>query len=247
MSLDWCPGIRDACLHWREAPMLQHTFQVLEASLAASSDPSIDASKAIVECLCRIIIDELDLSDTPLKPQRDDVPITEWVAVATRLLKLSDIRHRKFADLIKHHNGLADSLRQLRNDAGPVSHGKDGFVRILSSYHHRSAILSADAIVTFLHPAYLEADLDLTKTREPYERFAERNTLIDSRVSLQAEVDEEGYLVIDIALPDGDSLPLRVEASRLLYQIDRDAYLAAWNASRNTPLEASEPDDEGAP
>lgn len=33
MSLDWCPGIRDACMHWRDAPMLQQTFEALERSL----------------------------------------------------------------------------------------------------------------------------------------------------------------------------------------------------------------------
>ncbi len=29
MSLDWCPGIREACVHWRDAPMLQQTFEAL--------------------------------------------------------------------------------------------------------------------------------------------------------------------------------------------------------------------------
>jgi hypothetical protein len=148
---------------------------------------------------------------------------------------------------VSQHHKLTAALGDLRNEAGPVSHGRDGFLDRLSIHHRRAAVLSADAIVTFLHQAYLEADLDLTKTREPYERFAERNALIDSQVSLQAEVDDDGYLVVEIALPDGDSLPLRIEASRLLYLVDRDAYLSAWNASRDVPLEAVESDDQGVP
>ena len=30
MTQDWCPGIREACAHWRDAPMLQQTFEALE-------------------------------------------------------------------------------------------------------------------------------------------------------------------------------------------------------------------------
>lgn len=33
MSLDWCPGIREVCLHWSDAPMLQQTFEELERPL----------------------------------------------------------------------------------------------------------------------------------------------------------------------------------------------------------------------
>ena len=104
-------------------------------------------------------------------------------------------------------------------------------------------MLSADAIVTFLHQAYLEAELDLVRTREPYERFDHLHELIDTHVSMQADVDEEGFLTIDVTLPSGDILPLRVEASRLLYQLDRDAYVEALNAARGAPAAVVEQDE----
>ncbi|MFN7835228.1 MAG: abortive infection family protein [Burkholderiaceae bacterium] len=189
MNIDWCPGIREACAHWREAPMLQHTFDALQASLENESDASIDAAKGLVECVCRVIIDQLDATIAPLKP-RDDAPITEWVSVAIRLLKLSDFRDRQFANLIKHHNGLAESLRVLRNDSGPLSHGKDGFIQTLTAYHRRSAILAADAIVAFLHQAYLDAQLDPIRSREPWERFAKDNALIDAHVGLAVDIQD---------------------------------------------------------
>lgn len=240
MSLDWCSGIREACTHWRDATMLQHTFKALEASLKSQSDASIDAAKGLVECVCRVIIDELDNPKSPLKPQKEDVPITEWLSVAIRLLKLSDNRDRKFADIIKHHNKLASSLRQLRNEAGPLSHGKDGFIQVLSAYHHRAAVLSADAIITFLHQAYLEADLDLVRTREPYERFNRFHQIIDEKTLLQADVDDEGNLVVDVTLATGDIVPICVEASRFLYQLDRMAYVEALNAARNMATQNEE-------
>lgn len=238
MSLDWCPGIREACSHWRDAPMLQHTFEALEASLANESDASIDAAKGIVECICRTVIDQLDNPTSPLKP-RDEAPITQWVSAAIRVLRPSDVRDRQFADLIRHQNGLAESLRVLRNDAGPLSHGKDGFIQALTSYHRRAAILAADAIVAFLHNAYLEAQLDPIRSREPWERFAEGNALIDAHVGLAVDADDGDSPTLRFLLTGGDELAtIKIEVSRLLYQLDRDAYVEALNAARGevTPL-----------
>ncbi|WP_201762993.1 abortive infection family protein [Burkholderia thailandensis] len=239
--MDWCPGIREACTHWRGAMMLQHTFAALQASLESGSDASIDAAKGIVECVCRVIVDELDDRKSPLKPQKDDAPITEWVSIATRVLKLGDIRHRKFADLIKHHNGLADSLRVLRNDGGPLSHGKDGFIQVLTVYHRRAAVLAADAVVAFLHQSYLNAQLDPLSSREPWERFAADNALIDEHIGLAVDAEDDDSPTLRFLLPAGDDLPLKIEVSRLLYQLDRDAYVEALNAARGAAATVGEP------
>jgi hypothetical protein len=246
MTMDWCPGIREACSHWRDASMLQHTFIALETSLRDDSDVVIDASKGLVECVCQIIIDELDNPKSPLKPQKSDVPITEWVSVAIRVLRLGDIRHRKFADFVKHHSGLAESLRVLRNDAGPVSHGKNGFIQVLTSHHRRAAVLAADAIVAFLHNAYLDVQLNPTISREPWDRFEKENALIDAHVGLSVETDDDGLTSLRFLLPSGDVLPLTIEVSRLLYQLDREAYVEALNAARSaSSSETADPDTAG--
>lgn len=243
MTLDWCSGIREACGYWRDAPMLQHTFEALQTGLESESDASIDAAKGLVECVCRMVIDQLDDPTSPLKP-RDEAPITQWVSAAIRLLRPVDIRDRQFADLIKHHNGLAESLRLLRNDAGPLSHGKDGFIQALTIYHRRSAILAADAIVAFLHKAYLDVQLDPISSREPWERFAEENMLIDAHVGLTVDAEDSNSPTLRFLLPGGDELPINIEVSRLLYQLDRDAYVEALNAARGASAPAVESVEE---
>ncbi len=243
MTLDWCPGIRDACSHWRDAPMLQQTFEELERALVENNDACIDSAKAIVEVVCQIILQELDSPSNPVRPVEALPTFGAWMSAAVRALKLGDIRHNGFQKLVSQHRKLTDALGELRNDAGTASHGREGFLQRLSVHHHRAAVLSADAIVTFLHQAYLEAELDLVRTREPYERFDHLHELIDTHVSMQADVDEEGFLTIDVTLPSGDILPLRVEASRLLYQLDRDAYVEALNAARGAPAAVVEQDE----
>lgn len=238
MSADWYPGIKAFSTHWRHAPMLQQTFETLEREFADENDACIDAAKGFVECACRLLIEELDDPVSPLKPMASDIALGDLVGLATRMLDLGTVRHRAFSDLIKQHNKLTDTLRVLRNEAGTVSHGKDGFIAKLSAHHRRSALLAADAIVTFLHEAYLEREPDPVRTFEPYERFEASNAIIDEFASLRAELDDEGYLRAVVILPDGEEVPLAVETSRLLFGVDREAYKLVLNACREAKAAA---------
>ena len=246
MSADWYPGIQAFCSHWRHAPMLQQTLDTLEREFADDSDASIDTAKALVECACRLLVEELDDPAAPLKPAKSDIPLAELLGLATRMLGLGEVRDRAFATLIKEHNRLADALRVLRNEAGTVSHGKDGFIRKLSVHHRRAALLAADAIVTFLHEAYLERDPDPVLTLEPFERFAESNATIDEYAAIIAEADEDGILRARVLLPNDEEIPLSVEPSRLLFGVDREAYKLALNVCRDAAASKLSVDEEAA-
>ena len=249
MTEDWYPGIKAFCSHWHDAPMLQQTLTTMENVFADGHDASIDAAKAIVECSCRILIDELDDPSAPLKPTKSNVPLGELLGLATRLLGLGETRDRAFANLIKAHNQLSNALRFLRNEAGTLSHGKDGFVEKLSVHHRRAAMLAADAIVTFLHEAYLEREPDPTRTLEPFERFKASSELIDRYSQLSVEVDDDGVLQAVVSLPTGDDVELAIVASELLFGVDREAYKLAANACSEAAREdhsgqAESQDDE---
>ena len=249
MTEVWYPGIKAFCEHWKDASMLQQTLSTMEQVFAEGHDASIDAAKAIVECSCRILIEELDDPSAPLKPKKNDVSLAELLGLATRLLGLGEIRDRAFTTLIKEHNRLSDALRVLRNEAGTLSHGKDGFVEKLSVHHRRAAILAADAIVTFLHEAYLEREPDPTRTLEPFERFKATSELIDRYSQLSVEVDDDGILQAVVSLPMGDDVELAVVTSELLFGVDRDAYKLAADACREAAREedsdhAESSDDE---
>jgi hypothetical protein len=245
MSMDWFPGIREACSHWREAPMLQQTFEALEQALEEDNDTCIDCAKTVVEVICRAIVENFHTPLTPLKPVQESPSLSDWLTAAVRALKLGDIRDDKFKKLVSSHHKLADALNDLRNKAGPASHGKDPYLERLAIHHRRSAVLSADAIVTFLHKAYLDTQLNPASSREPWEGFAEENALIDTHVGLSVEIDEEGGTPsLKFLLPGGDDLTIVIEVSRLLYQLDRDAYVEALNAARGAPAPVVEPEEE---
>lgn len=246
----WHPGIKAFCSHWYHAPMLQQTLATMEQEFAEGNDACIDAAKAIVECSCRILIQELDDPSAPLRPTKSDVPLAELLGIATRLLDLGEVRDRAFTNLIREHNRLSEALRVLRNEAGTLSHGKDGFVEKLSAHHRRAAILAADAIVTFLHEAYLEREPDPARTLEPFERFKSSSELIDRYSQLSVEMDDDGVLHAVVSLPAGDYVELAIPTSALLFGMDREAYKGAVNACRQAAREecsdqVDSPDDVG--
>ena len=103
-------------------------------------------------------------------------------------------------------------------------------------HHRRAALLAADAIVTFLHEAYLERDPDPVLSLEPFERFAESNATIDEYAAIIAEADEDGILRARVLLPNGEEISLSVEPSRLLFGVDREADKLALNVCRDAAI-----------
>lgn len=252
MSADWYPGIKAFCAYWGYAPMLQQTLHTMEREFDEENDACIDAAKCMVECASQLLIQTLDDPRNPIQswpdsPIKGQSPSTQnWVTAAVRLLQLSDDRHDRFNKVISRHYDLAASLAKFRDCAGTVSHGKRGFSDKLSIHHQRAALLAADAIVTFLHEAYLEREPDPIITFEPYDRFRASNELIDRHATIRAEADEDGVLQALVLLPTGDEVPLTVTPSQLLFGVDREAYKLALSACKeaNGSVQAEAQDQE---
>src|SRR5690242_16709714 len=120
--------------------MLQQTYEALDKNFTEENDACIDCAKAIVEVACRIIVDELDDPTSPVKPKEALPSFGTWVSAAVRVLKLGDdVRDSAFQKLVSQHHKLTTSLGDLRNDAGTASHGRQGFIARLSTYHRRAA------------------------------------------------------------------------------------------------------------
>lgn len=246
MSDSWYPGIKSFCQHWHSAPMLQQTLDTLEREFQSDNDACIDAAKAMVECACRVILGNLDDPAAPSTPREQNPDFGAWLSAAVRALKLDQVRDASFRKLISQYYKLATTLGDLRNNAGSVSHGRDGFLLKLSLHQRRAALLAADAIVMFLHEAYLEQEPELVRTREPYERFTRINALIDRNVGVAAlESEYEAAVDIAVSLPNDDVITLTIEVSRLLFEFDRDAYVAALIACREVNSTPAGAEKEG--
>jgi hypothetical protein len=213
--------------------MLQHTFEALEREFRENNDACIDAAKALVECACRVLVENLDDPASPVKPIEDNPAFGTWVTAAVRVLELSEVRDEAFKKLISQHHKLTTTLGELRNTAGTVSHGKDGFIAKLSAHHRRASLLAADAIITFLHEAYLERELDAVLSKEPYEKFKATNVIIDAFASLRVEVDDDSvprFFIVLPGPPPREEIELATTVSQILFETDREAYKLVLSA-----------------
>ena len=230
---DLYPNIAAFCRHWSNATMLQHTYEALDREFREASDGCIDAAKCMVECACKTLVAELDNPNNPIKlhpnsPIKGANPtLGDWLAATTNLLSLVDDRHDPMNKVVSQYNKLVTELGEFRKRAGPLSHGKLGFVEKLGASHQRMAVIAADTIIGFLHAAYLEQQTDPVRTYEPYERFSHFNVLIDDHISFQSARIEEGSLYVGVILSKDDTREIEVSVSQFLFGVERETYKEA--------------------
>jgi hypothetical protein len=118
----------------------------------------------------------------------------------------------------------------MRNENGPVAHGKDGFLDVMEEDHARAFLHTGDAIIGLLMNALEGKQPNLIATREPYERFKHLCDQIDRTVDIDASIDRDDdvpVLVVSLTTSGRrkEVIELRIEPSRLLYGVDRAAFV----------------------
>ena len=239
------PNFRRATDRWPEAPTLANHYKALLDCYDGNGHALVETVKSFIECVCLTILGEFG------KPMPSSNPsMTEMLVESLKLLGLNNTRGAsKLDSILSAHNRLADALADMRNETGPVAHGKDGFLDALTHNHLRAYLLTGDTILGLLLCALEGTEPDLLHTREPYERFGHLNERIDRSVMLDSSIeDEEESPVLVLTLRTAglrDGVELRVEPSRLLYALDRTAYVellesAAIKAAEEEPSEGRE-------
>jgi hypothetical protein len=219
------PNYRRAQQRWPDAPTLVKCHEALNSCFAGDAHGMVEFVKSFIESVCLTIMGELR------EPMPSSTPSTTDLLVAALIpLGLQNTRGASKLDkVLSGFNRLSDALTEMRNDDGPVAHGKDAFLDAVTADHARAFVHAGDAILSVLLNALEGKQPDLTVTREPYESFPHLNDRIDRAVSVEARIDEDGerpMVVFSVATgPRGEAIEIRVEPSRLLYGIDRLAYI----------------------
>jgi len=219
------PNYSRAQQRWPEAATLAKCYEELNACFDRGGQGLVEHAKSFIESVCLTIMAELR------EPMPSSNPsTTELLVAALSPLGLRNTRGASKLDkVLSGFNKLADALSDMRNENGPVAHGKDAFVDALTADHARAFLYAGDAILSVLLNAFEGKQPDLTSTREPYGNFPHLNERIDRMVSVEARIDEDGehpIVVFSVATGiRGEAIELRVEPSRLLYGIDRSAYI----------------------
>ena len=238
------PNYRRAQQRWPDAPTLAQCHEALNWCFDGNAHGMVEHVKSFIESVCLTILGELR------EPMPSSTPsTTDLLVAALSPLGLRNTRGASKLDkVLSGFNKLADALSEMRNDNGPVAHGKDAFLDALTADHARAFLHTGDAILGVLLNALEGKQPDLTVTREPYERFPHLNERIDRAVSVEARIDEDGdrpMVVFSVATgPQGEAIELRVEPSRLLYGIDRSAYIEVLRTADLVAAEVEQDEEE---
>lgn len=234
------PNFRQAKERWSEAPTLTSHYQSLVNSYQSNSFSIIETIKSFIESVCLTILVEFGQSMPTAVPTT-----TEMLVEALRCLGIQNTRGASKLDkVLSAYNRLADALSEMRNENGPIAHGKDGFLDSLSKNHMRAFLFIGDTLLGLLLSALEGKEPDLKFTREPYERFSRLHDRIDYSIAVETAVeDDEEFPIIVVKMRTGrlsDDVVLRVEPSRLLYSIDRTAYVELLSAAEIEQAEIPE-------
>jgi hypothetical protein len=225
------PQFRLAVERWPEAPTLVNHYKAVSECYAADGHGLIGTVKSFIECVCLTILGEFG------RPMPcSDPSTTELLVEALKPLGLENTRGASRVDkLLSAHNRMADALSEMRNVNDPVAHGKDGFLDALTANEYRAFLITADTILALLLSAHDGKEPNLQYTREPYDRFSHLNDRIDRAVTLVATVEdgeESQLLLLKVRGADtGDEIEIRVPPSKILYALDRTAYVGFLLAS----------------
>jgi hypothetical protein len=238
------PQFRLAAERWPEAPTLLNHYRAVSECYAGAGHGLIATVKSFIECVCLTILGEFG------KPMPcSDPSTTELLVEALKPLGLENTRGASRVDkLLSAHNKMADALSEMRNVNDPVAHGRDGFIDALTANECRAFLITADTILALLLSAHEGKEPNLQYTREPYDRFSHLNDRIDRAVTLEAAVEDEDegqVLLLKVRAADtGDEIEIRVLPSKILYALDRTAYvgfLVSSHAQAVPPQPAAEP------
>ena len=223
-TVEMLPNYRRASERWPDASTLTGYYAAISSAAAGNNHGLVEHVKSFIEFLCITILTEFGITPPP------DPSTTELLVAALKPLGLQNTQGaNKLDKVLSAFNKLSDALSDMRNETGPVAHGKDAFLDALGADHARVFLYTGDAIVGVLLNALEGKEPNLQVTREPYERFKHLCDRIDRSVRIKARVEVEGegsVFVVSLNLggKEEEAVELRIEPSRLLYGLDRIAF-----------------------
>jgi hypothetical protein len=231
------PNFRQAQERWPHAPTLLSHYLSLVDSYSTNSFAIIEIIKSFIEAVCLTILVDFGKSMPTATPNT-----TEMLVETLKCLGLENSRGASKLDkVLSAYNRLADALTEMRNENGQIAHGKDGFLDPLTRDHTRAFLFIGDSLIGLLLSAIEGKDPDLKYTREPYERFSHLHDRIDYSVQVETSIDEdEEFPMIQVkfqVVGMSDEIELLIEPSRLLYHIDRTAYIELLSSSEIRQVE----------
>ena len=174
-------GARSAILDGPIVELIEKQIDAIENALENVPDFAFDLSKALVESVCKTVLEDVG---QPANPKWET---QELLKETTNRLSLLPRNHPNPAktrgSVQKTIRGMLQTIQglcELRNDYGMASHGRDVFSTRLDRRQATLAAQAADTIVAFLYGIHRDALRQTPGVRIPHEDQRDFNEAFDS-------------------------------------------------------------------
>jgi len=209
-------GARRILGDWNYPPHLKELIEETEDAVRKGSDKAIDGAKCLMECVCKTILEEHGVE------YKKDCDVNWLVKKTATALGISpDNGDGPLRQIASGLSTITQGLAELRNDAGPLGHGKRADHPPLSRHHRTLAVATAEAVAVVLYEAHAERPLNLKFTRKPYDPEEYLNERIDAAVTVSVDLETSELIVND---------SMRFRPSQIMYELDREAYVDIVNS-----------------
>lgn len=231
-------GAREVLSLIGSAPQFKLQVETLEQSIESNPALAIDLAKALVETVCRTI-----MNDRGVKTEENNPSLGNLLNATLKSVHLVNTYRDDEAEVTKHLRKMSkgmitafQGLGELRNSQGFASHGPDGYMEALDPIQALFAARSADAIVHFLfraHKSYAEPVVRENGNNKPslFELEQEREAVnYNAHEHFNDHIDElhDPLKVFEVEYSASESFA-RVDPEAYLQYLDgfnEDEYLA---------------------
>jgi hypothetical protein len=213
-------GARTILESWPESKSLKAAIAHVEKAMDENSDTAIDAAKCLVESLCKTIL--IERGGKP-EPNPKIQPLLKETCVA---LGLSETEGGECVrNMVSGMATAIQALAELRNQFGPLGHGRDAYHAGAQDWQRTIAVRSAEAICVLIHESYRRLPALDEYSRRPYRDNLPLHEAMDRLADVK--VNEETNEIIINGVP--------VRPSRILWDYDRIAYIEHKRAAEEAP------------
>ena len=223
-------GARSAILDGPIADFIEQQIDAIENAVESVPDFAFDLSKTLIESVCKTVLADIGQS---ADPNWDAPKLLKETTNRLNLLPRNHPHPAKARDSVeKTLRGMLQTIQglcELRNNYGMASHGRDVFSARLGIRQATLAAHAADTIVSFLYRIHRDALMETPGARVYYEDHADFNEAFD--------LENETFRLGNV-----EFLP-----SRVLFDVDREAYRAALYEHLAEQVGPESADDQAAP
>ncbi len=208
-------------------PHLQEIIEEVETGIRNNSDKAFDGSKCLIECTCKTILAERG------ETVEANIAVHQLVKKTAEKLGIRSEFGEEFRSLLSGLSATALAVATIRNNYGPLGHGRDAAHERIGGYQRYMAAKMAEMVSVMLYQIHTGVPADLMHTREEYDQEHVKNSLIDVIVDVQVddETNEINFADYGVFRP-----------SQILYALDRQAYKAALQVAVDSAVNDDEPE-----